>query len=315
MNLVAPGVTQLRIQRFVNVYFVETGSPGEWVLIDSGLPGTEKTIIAAADQLFYPGSHPEAILLTHGHPDHVGSAPALAAHWKVPVVAHPLELPYLTEQARYPAPDPTVGGPLAFISRFLPRQLPNLGSTVQALPLDEPEPPYLPGWRWLHVPGHAPGQVAFFREADRTLLGADAFATTSYDSIPSALLGTPKISRAGTPFNYDWAQCRQSVQTLADLVPAAIGCGHGPVIKGPEAAAGLRELADNYPVPAHGRYVSQPARTDANGVEFLPPKPPDPLPRQAALLGVGLLAAGATWFFTGGRRARRQRRPSSGRRR
>lgn len=309
MNPVAPGVTQLRIQRFVNVYFVETGRPGEWVLIDAGLPGSEKAIIAAADQLFYPGSHPEAILLTHGHLDHVGAVPALAAHWKVPVVAHPLELPYLTGQARYPAPDPTVGGSLAFASRFFPRDVPNLSDMVQALPVEEPEPPYLPGWRWLPVPGHAPGQVAFFRDSDKTLLGGDAFATCDHDSIPSVLLGTPQISRAGTPFNYDWAQCRQSVQLLADLAPAAIGCGHGPVITGPAAAAGLRQLADNYPVPTQGRYVAEPARTDASGVEYLPAKPADPLPRQAALLGVGLLTAGAAWLLTGGRRARRQRRP------
>lgn len=306
---VAPGVTQLRIKRFVNVYFIETGRPGEWVLLDAGLPGSEKAIIAAADQLFYPGSHPEAILLTHGHLDHVGAAPALAAHWQVPVLAHPLELPYLTGQARYPAPDPTVGGSLAFASRFFPRNLPNMSAIVQALPLTEAEPPYLPGWRWLHVPGHAPGQLAFFREADKTLLGGDAFATCNHDSLASVLLDKPHISRAGTPFNYDWPASRQSVQTLADLAPAAIGCGHGPVITGPEAAAGLRQLADNYPVPGHGRYVAQPARTDASGVEFLPPAPPDLLPRQAALLGLGLLAAGTAWVFTGGRRARRQRRP------
>ena len=306
---VAPGVSQLRIQRFVNVYFVETGKPGGWVLIDTGLPGSQKAIIAAADALFYPGSHPEAILLTHGHLDHLGAAKELADHWHVPIVAHPLEMPYLTGQAQYPPRDPTVGGSLAFMSRFFPAQVPNLEDRVQALNADDPSVPYLPEWRWLHVPGHAPGQLAFFRESDKTLLGSDAFATTDHDSIPAVLLDKPQISRAGTPFNYDWEASRHSVQLLADLSPNAIGCGHGPVITGPEAAAGLRQLADNYPIPTHGRYVAQPARTDASGVEFLPPKPADKLTKQAALVGVGLLAAGATWFFSGGRRARQQLRP------
>ena len=308
-TLVAPGVHQLRIQRFVNVYFVETGKPGEWVLIDTGLPGSQKAIIAAADQLFYPGSHPEAILLTHGHLDHLGSAKELADHWHVPIVAHPLEMPYLTGQAQYPPRDPTVGGSLAFMSRFFPTQLPNLEARVQALNPDDPSVPYLPDWRWLHVPGHAPGQLAFFRESDKTLLGGDAFATTDHDSIPAVLLGKAQISRAGTPFNYDWQAAKKSVETLANLAPNAIGCGHGPVITGPAAAAGLHQLADNYPIPAHGRYVAQPARTDASGVEYLPPKPADKLPKQVALVGVGLLAAGAAWMFSGGRRARRQLRP------
>lgn len=302
MDTLAAGVTQLRIQRFVNVYFVETGTPGEWVLIDTGLPGSQKAIIEAADKLFYPGSHPEAIILTHGHLDHLGAAKELADHWNVPVIVHPLELPYVTGQALYPPRDPTVGGSLAFMSRFFPTQLPNLGSRVQALDADDPSTPFLMNWRWLHVPGHAPGQLAFFREADRVLIGGDAFATTDHDSVPAVLLGQPKISRAGTPFNYDWEAARKSVQTLADLEPKAIGCGHGPVITGPEAAAGLRALADNYPVPTHGRYVSEPARTDASGVEYLPPAPKDTLPLKAAIIGGSLLAAGAAWLLTGGRR-------------
>jgi len=302
MDTVAAGVTQLRIQRFVNVYFVGTSTPGEWVLIDTGLPGSEKAIVAAAAELFGPNQPPEAILLTHGHLDHLGAARELAEHWRVPVIAHPLELPYLTGQAQYPPHDPTVGGSLAFMSRFFPTQLPNLGERVQALNADDPGVPYLPNWRWLHVPGHAPGQLAFFREADRTLIGGDAFATTNHDSIPAVLLNIPKISRAGTPFNYDWAAARQSVQQLAELEPQAIGCGHGPVVKGAPAAAGLRRLAANYPVPAHGRYVNEPARTGANGVEYLPPAPPDNVPRQAAVLGAAVLAASAAWLLTSDRR-------------
>ena len=302
MDQVAAGVFQLRIKRFVNVYFIETGTPGEWVLLDTGLPGSDQEIRAAAEQLFGPDAKPQCIILTHGHLDHLGAAKELAAAWGVPVVVHPLEIPYVTRQAFYPPSDPTVGGSLAFMSRFFPKQLPDLTDVVQALPLDDEHPPYLAQWRWLPVPGHAPGQIALFRLADRTLLGGDAFATTHHASLPAVLLGVPRISVAGPPFNYDWAQCRQSVQTLADLEPAAIGCGHGPVIKGPAAATGLRHLADTYPsqLPAQGRYLHAPARTDASGVERLPPPAPDHLPRQAAALGLGLLLAGAGWLLLSG---------------
>ncbi|AII50619.1 MBL fold metallo-hydrolase [Hymenobacter sp. APR13] len=299
MKQVAAGVTQLQIQRFVNLYFVETGRAGEWVLVDTGLPGSDKDIIAAANKLFYPGTHPEAIILTHGHMDHSGSVQALAEHWKVPVLAHPLEMPFLTARAVYPAADPTVenGGSLAFVARFFPPQSFQLSDYVQAFPTDSEEVPYLPGWRWVHVPGHAPGQLALFRESDRTLLGADAFATANHESVPKLLLQVPEISVAGAPFNYDWQQVRESVRKLAALRPAAIGCGHGPVITGPKATQGLQHLADNFPMPTKGRYVQQPARLDANGVASVPPAPSDPLRTKLAILGAALGAMAAAAYF------------------
>src|SRR3712207_7923262 len=56
---------------FVNVYFV--GEPGRpWVLVDTGLPGWTRQIIAAAEARFGGGSRPAAIVLTHGHFDHAG---------------------------------------------------------------------------------------------------------------------------------------------------------------------------------------------------------------------------------------------------
>lgn len=289
MKQVAAGVNQLLIQRFVNVYFVEAGAPGEWVLVDTGLPGSAKTIIAAADKLFYPGTHPQAILLTHGHMDHAGSAQQLADHWHVPILAHRLEMPFLTGKAVYPPADPTVGGSLAFASRFFPPQTFNL-TGVQALPEGD-EVPYMAGWQCLHVPGHAPGQIAFFRAEDKTLLGADAFATTEHDSVLSVLLGVPKISRAGTPFNFDWEATHASVVKLSNLEPQAIGCGHGPAVHGPHVANELRELALHFPVPPKGRYVANPALTDETGVQFIPPALPDTLPARAAMLGGGLALA------------------------
>jgi glyoxylase-like metal-dependent hydrolase (beta-lactamase superfamily II) len=297
MKQVAAGVHQLTIQRFVNLYFVETSTPGEWVLVDTGLPGSEKAIIAAADALFHPGTRPVAIILTHGHLDHSGSALALAEQWKVPVLAHPLELPFLTARAVYPPADPTVdnGGSLAFVSRFFPPQSFQLSSVVQAIPADSDTAPFLPDWRLLHVPGHAPGQMALFREKDATLLGADAFATTNHESVPSVLLQLPKVSVAGAPFNYNWQQVRESVQKLAALRPAAIGCGHGPAIEGVEATDGLQQLANFFPMPAHGRYVNDPARLDENGVAYIPPAPEDSFPQRItlAIVGVGLLAGAA----------------------
>ncbi|GAA3995695.1 hypothetical protein GCM10022408_02800 [Hymenobacter fastidiosus] len=292
MKQVAKGVHQLTIQRFVNLYFVETRQPGEWVLVDTGLPGSEKAIIAAADKLFYPGTHPAAIILTHGHMDHAGSVRALAEHWKVPVLAHPLEMPFLTAKAVYPPADPTVdgGGSLALVARFFPPQSFQYSDLMQKLPTDSDAVPYLSEWRWLHTPGHAPGHLALFRESDRTLLGGDAFATANHESVPSLLLMLPEISVAGAPFNYDWEQVRSSVQQLAALRPDAIGCGHGPAVQGAKYTEQLQHLADNFPMPKHGRYVSEPARFDANGVVSVPQAAQDPLRGRLAIAAAGVAA-------------------------
>jgi glyoxylase-like metal-dependent hydrolase (beta-lactamase superfamily II) len=68
----------------------------DWVLVDAGLPGSAGTIRRHAAEIFGSEARPAAIILTHGHFDHVGALLTLATEWDVPVYAHPLELPYLT---------------------------------------------------------------------------------------------------------------------------------------------------------------------------------------------------------------------------
>jgi glyoxylase-like metal-dependent hydrolase (beta-lactamase superfamily II) len=66
-----------------------------WVLVDAGVAGSKETIERAAAARFGPGARPSAIVLTHGHFDHVGALEQLAAEWDAPVYAHPLEHGYL----------------------------------------------------------------------------------------------------------------------------------------------------------------------------------------------------------------------------
>ena len=73
---IAPEVGWLPVS-FVNVYFLGR-SGGAWVLVDAGLPGRANQIIEAAEARFGAGVPPEAIVLTHGHFDHVGSLQALS---------------------------------------------------------------------------------------------------------------------------------------------------------------------------------------------------------------------------------------------
>jgi glyoxylase-like metal-dependent hydrolase (beta-lactamase superfamily II) len=282
---------------FVNLFFYgEPGHPsGSWVLIDAGLPGASSWILRAAEERFGPGARPASIVLTHGHFDHVGSLRALSERWNIPVFAHRLELPYLTGRSAYPPPDPTVGGgAMSALSRFYPRGPFDFTAWVRPLP-DDGSVPNMPGWSWIHTPGHTPGHVALFRESDRTLIAGDAFVTTRQESAMAAITYKPEIHGPPAYFTPDWNAARRSVQRLAELRPRRVVTGHGLPLEGKEMEEGLQRLArdfDRIAVPRRGRYVNQPAVANESGVVSLPPPVPDPLPR--LLLGAGFaLLAGA----------------------
>ncbi len=279
----------------VNLYFsgVEGAGDRNWVLIDAGLPGFTQAIVAAAAERFGPGARPSAILLTHGHCDHVGTLKGLAERWDAPVFAHELELPYLTGRSSYPPPDPTVGGgAMAWFSWMLPRGPIDLGRRVQPLPADG-SVPFMPGWRWVATPGHSPGHVSFFREGDRALIAGDAFVATRQESALAILAQRREIHGPPKYFTCDWMAARKSIEALAALRPALALTGHGLPMQGDELAAGLAHLLrdfDDYAYPARGRYAQHPAIADASGVVSVPPEKPGIPPQLIAGLALGALA-------------------------
>ena len=289
---IAPDVGWLPIS-FVNAYFIgEAGRP--WVLVDTGIPGRAAQIVAAAEGRFGAGSRPEAILLTHGHFDHAGNALELAEHWDVPIYAHPLELPYLTGRSAYPPPDPTIGGAIGFLSRFMPSKPYDFGTRIQ--PLRDSKVPGLADWTFIETPGHSPGHISLFRGSDRVLLAGDAFASMDMESWIGLISAKRTLARAGAPFNCDWAATRTSVQKLADLRPEVVGCGHGkPYGSGPITLR-LARFAARFRPPRRGRYVRTAAQINDEGVVAVPPAPFDPVPfaTVAGLVAAGiLLGAGA----------------------
>ncbi|MBY0528259.1 MAG: MBL fold metallo-hydrolase [Gemmataceae bacterium] len=278
----------------VNAYFVGAPDAGDrsWVLVDAGLAFSTGSIQQAAAARFGPDSRPAAIVLTHGHFDHVGTLPDLANAWDVPVYAHALEMPYLTGKSSYPPPDPAVGGgAMAFLSRLYPRGPIDLGNRVRALPANG-SIPAMPGWRWVHTPGHTAGHVSLFRDIDRTLLAGDAFVTTKQESALSALLRLgPHVHRPPAYYTTDWDAARRSVEALAQLSPEVVATGHGLPMSGEEMRQQLEELArdwDRLARPAHGRYVREPAITDERGVVSVPPPVADP---RLLIAGLGIAAA------------------------
>ena len=246
MEAIAPGVIGLRIA-FVNVFAV-TSPDGTWTLIDAALPYSASHIKGWAEKHF--AGPPNAILLTHGHFDHVSAARELAEVWDVPIYAHPLEFPYLTGREAYPAPNWAAGGGgMSLMSPTLPKGPVDLGDRLVHLPGDGTELrlEHLPGWTILHTPGHTPGHISLFRQEDRTLLVGDAFCTTKPESFfEAAILQHTELHGPPAYFTSDWGAAGRSVGKLAALEPAIVVPGHGRPLGGPDVAPALSRLAEEF---------------------------------------------------------------------
>ena len=268
---VAPGVWGMK-DICVNIYMVLNPFDGSWVLVDAGLKWSARNIKKVAQQLF-GDSKPSAIIITHGHFDHVGSLEKLIKEWNVPVYAHFLEMPYLTGKSSYPPPDPSVGGGLMSLMAWAYPSGPiNVWSHVNVLP-ENGGVPGLPGWRYLHTPGHTPGHISLFRESDSVLIAGDALVTTKAESVISLMFQLQTVSGPPKYLTTDWALARRSVKELMKLEPEIVATGHGKPMHGTEVRRSLHKLSERFyelAVPKSGRYINEPAVADATGVIYIP---------------------------------------------
>jgi glyoxylase-like metal-dependent hydrolase (beta-lactamase superfamily II) len=246
--------------QIVNVVFV--GKPdGPWVLIDAGMPHSGEVLLEAAQHRFGTRK-PSVILLTHGHFDHIGGIVRLLQEWPdVPVYAHRLELPFLSGEADYPAPDPGVeGGMLAKFSILYPHKAIDIRTVLRALPEDHAVPG-LPDWKWVPTPGHSPGHVSFFRETDGALVAGDAFVTVKADAFYKVLIQKKEVCGPPVYLTTDWDAAKASVMALAALNPQLSVTGHGTHMEGEALRDGLKHLCDtfdNEARPRYGKYVDGP---------------------------------------------------------
>lgn len=232
-----------------DVYFVRSGS--SWVLVDTGWAKDASRIGSAAQSLFGVDSHATAILLTHVHPDHAGSALELARRWGCPVYLHPNELPIANGEfaamlASAGALDRWVVLPLlrALGTRRRAAIL-ERSSLASVARVFEPKSgvPGLPDWQCIPTPGHTPGHVSYFRPGDRVLISGDALVTVRINSLTGLLALRPGVS--GPPWYTTWspAAARESIDSLARLAPTVLAGGHGVPMTSTQTARALAALA------------------------------------------------------------------------
>ena len=162
---------------------------------------------------------------------------------------------------------------MSLLSPLYPRGPIDISRRLLDLPADG-SVPTMPGWRWLHTPGHAPGHISLWRESDRTLIAGDAFVTTAQESVYAAATQRPEMHGPPMYFTPDWQSAQASVETLAALEPEIAVTGHGRAMRGAALREALHTLVRDFAqvaVPDHGKYVLNPAKA-ADGSAYMPTK-------------------------------------------
>jgi glyoxylase-like metal-dependent hydrolase (beta-lactamase superfamily II) len=213
-------VSLTRISRFgfVNAYLV--GEEDGLTLVDTAIPGSAKTILAAAEELGRPIVR---IALTHAHGDHIGSVDALAK--ALPGV----EVSISERDARLLAKNRTTdpGEPPEAKMRgsypgakTKPTRTLAAGDRVGSLEV-------------VAAPGHTPGHIAFLDTRDRTLIAGDAYSTIG--GVATSAKANPLFP---LPVMATWHKptALESARALRTLDPARLAVGHGPIVDAPGAA-------------------------------------------------------------------------------
>jgi hydroxyacylglutathione hydrolase len=202
----------------INVYMI-----GD-VLLDAGSRHASKRILKQLR-----GRTIAAHALTHAHPEHQGSSHQVCDTLSIPLWcgardADAMEDGHIAErQPRHP------------INALIGRAFTGPPHPV-ARRLGEGD--HVAGFTILDVPGHSAGHVAYWREADRTLICGDVF--TNVDT----LTGVPGLHEPHSFLTVDPARNRDSMRRLAELEPELTCFGHGRPLRNPGK---LKAFADRLP--------------------------------------------------------------------
>jgi hydroxyacylglutathione hydrolase len=236
-RLVAEGVWVVQGQPGrCNVYLIENGGAEDGVtMFDAGARTMTRAVARAGAKL----GGITRIVLGHGHTDHRGTAPGL----NVPVWCHPEEVQDAEGSGgwRYWPADLAGLPPVAKqIQKVLHRYAWDDGPVKIAGTVTEGEE--VAGFKVIDLPGHAPGLIGLWREADRLALVSDCFYTIDMWGRSRA----PSVP--AQTYNYDTSQARESMRKLAEMEPAAAWPGHanpatgdvrGQLVKAAEATGDI----------------------------------------------------------------------------
>ena len=223
----------------INAYLVEDS--GEVTIIDAGVPGYWGDLPTELAAMGRSLEDVRAIVLTHGHSDHIGFAERMRRERHTPVSVHELDAALARGEVPNPAKGlgPTKIGPLV---RFLlyaglrggmrNRPLGEVATFGDGATLDVPGAP-----RVILTPGHTPGSAAVHVPSLDALFVGDAFATKA--------VTTGQEGPGIAPFTSDAEEAVRSLALIENVEAQWVLPGHGEAWTGgvAEAVRLVRERA------------------------------------------------------------------------
>ena len=234
---IAPSLHRLG-EPIVGCYLLEEG--GEVTIIDAGVPAYYADLAAELAAMGRTIEDVRALVLTHGHDDHIGFAERLRVEHGVPASIHALDV--ALAQGRADNPSAGMGerrlrsllGYVLWLARrggMRTQALTEVGTFDPGTTLDVPG-----ALRVIHTPGHTHGSVTFHAPGHDALFVGDALAT---DAVITGRRG-PQVC----PFAADPDEALSSLASIEGLEAHWLLPGHGePWTDGVSAAvAAAREV-------------------------------------------------------------------------
>ena len=210
----------------VNSFFLDLPEGG--VLVDTGLPDSADKILRALEGLGKQPRDVRHIILTHAHPDHIGSAAALRKATGAATYLHSRDVSIAKNGGPFRPLTPAPGLLTKVMFKLFVGELAGVEPvTVDYVIANDHDLPIPGGLRAIHTPGHCAGQVALlWPEHGGVLFAADACLN---------LLGL------GWSLGYeDLEEGGRSLQKLSRLEFQVACFGHGKPIR-QDASARFRK--------------------------------------------------------------------------
>ena len=218
---IAPGVRRIGSDSRINAYLIEEG--GRVTVVDAGVSGLYKELPGELAAMGRTIEDIDALVLTHGHSDHIGFAERLRTEHRVPVSVHEADATLARGEVKNPSKGfgPTKAGPLLGFLWFTlrrgglrTRHIGAVSTFGDGATLDVPGSP-----RVILTPGHTPGSAALYVASRDALLIGDALATYA---VTTGERG-PQIA----PFTADATQAVDSLARLENVEARWVLPGHG----------------------------------------------------------------------------------------